>query len=255
MQALRRAGYPVVALTFPKNTVLSTYMQFMHYVVFGLGYLREMNFVTQPSVELYKAITSRLHGAGGGELIEQSAAHRYGRGVTLDTRFTTAPAGDAPAALALLLAGQFGTGKTSYGEMSFFGDTRYAPAGRVVRKALDRGASLLFRGLLKAPVDVYEGPAMNHSYHEMIIGHGHCFSIVLVSEKSEKIDRLAYDGGYHRSQFLATQMALAERERTVVSIVLKDLETRTITELEGFFRETAQCLKDLLKRARLNPHG
>ena len=255
LQALRRAGYPVVALTFPKNTLLSTYMQFMHYVVFGLGYLREMNFVTQPSVELYKAITSRLHSAGGGELIEQSAAHRYGRGVTLDTRFTNAPAGDAPAALALLLAEQFGTGKTSYGEMSFFGDTRYAPAGRVVRKALDRGASLLFRGLLKAPVDVYEGPAMNHSYHEMIIGHGHCFSIVLVSEKSEKIDRLSYDGGYHRSQFLATQMALAERARTVVSIVLKDLETRTITELEGFFRETAQCLKDLLKRARLNPHG
>ncbi len=36
-------------------------MQFIHYAVFGLGYLRRMNFVTQPSVELYKAITNRLH--------------------------------------------------------------------------------------------------------------------------------------------------------------------------------------------------
>ena len=95
---------------------------------------------------------------------------------------------------------------------------------------------------------------MNHSYHEMIIGHGHCFSIVLVSEKAEKIDRLAYDASYHRSQFLATQMALAERGRTVVSIVLKDLEPRTIAELEEFFSETAHCLKDLLKRSRTH-HG
>ena len=255
VQALRRAGYPVAGLTFPKVTLLSTYMQFMHYAVFGLGYLRDMNFVTQPSVELYKAITSRLHAAGGGELIDALAAHRYGRGVTLDTRFTNAPAGDAPAALALLLAEEFGSGKASYGEISFFGDTRYSPLGRVARKAIERGANLLFRGLLKAPVDVYEGPAMNHSYHEMIIGHGKCFSIVLACEKSEKIDKLAYDGGYHRSQFLATQMALAERGRTVVSLVLKDLEARTITELDSLFRETAQCLKDLLKRARLNPHG
>ena len=169
--------------------------------------------------------------------------------------FATLCAGSAGLALALLLAEQFGTGKTSYGEISFFGDTRYSPSGRLARKAIELGANLLFRSLLKAPADVYEGPAMNHSYHEMIIGHGRCFSIVLASEKSEKIEKLAYEGAYHRSQFLATQMALAERGRTVVSLVLKDLESRTISELNGFFRETAQCLKDLLKRARLNPHG
>ena len=249
VQALRRAGYPVASITFPKATLLSTYMQFMHYAVFGLGWLREMNFVTQPGVELYKAITSRLH-ASGGELIEPASAHRYGRGLTLDTRFTSAPAGDAPAALAFLLAEQFTSGATSYGELSFFGDTRYSPLGRIAHKALERGANVLFRNLLKAPADVYEGPAMNHSYHEMIIGHGHCFSIVLISEKAEKIDRLDYDPAYHRSQFLATQMALAERGRTIVSLVLKDLEARTISELDEFFRETAQCLKDMLKRAR-----
>ena len=58
---LRRSGYPVATVTLDKNANLSGYMQFMHYVVFGLGYLRQMNFITQPSVELYKAITSRVH--------------------------------------------------------------------------------------------------------------------------------------------------------------------------------------------------
>jgi glucose-6-phosphate isomerase len=58
--ALRRAGYPVAVLTLAKAE-LSAYMQFIHYAVFGIGYLQNMNFVTQPSVELYKAITNRVH--------------------------------------------------------------------------------------------------------------------------------------------------------------------------------------------------
>ena len=70
------------------------------------------------------------------------------------------------------------------------------------------------------------------------------------SDKSPRPSNVCpYDGGYHRAQFLATQMALAERGRAVVSLTLKDLEPRTIDELDEFFRETAQCLKDLLKRA------
>ncbi len=44
---------------------------------------------------------------------------------------------------------------------------------------------------LKMPVDVYEGPAMNHSYHEMIIGHGHCFTIVIASARSRRVFRCA----------------------------------------------------------------
>ena len=52
-----------------------------------------------------------------------------------------------------------------------------------MRRVLDRAAETVFRSRLKMPVDVYEGPAMNHSYHEMIIGHGHCFSTVLLSEE------------------------------------------------------------------------
>ena len=58
---LRHAGYPVATLTVPARCELSRYMQFIHYAVFGLAYLRDMNFVTQPSVELYKSITNQLH--------------------------------------------------------------------------------------------------------------------------------------------------------------------------------------------------
>src|SRR5438093_7889167 len=68
---LRRAGYPVAALTAPAGSPLSSYMQFVHYTVCGLGVLRHMNFVTQPSVELYKSIANRVYAeaqkAGGVE--------------------------------------------------------------------------------------------------------------------------------------------------------------------------------------------
>src|SRR5260370_36523302 len=58
---LRRAGYPVATLTFPARCDLSRYMQFMHYVVFGIADLRDMKVVTQPSAELYQSITNQLH--------------------------------------------------------------------------------------------------------------------------------------------------------------------------------------------------
>src|SRR5260370_30903535 len=57
---LRRAGYPVAMLALPGGSLLSRYMQFIHYAVFRIGYLRDMNFVTPPSLALYKAITNRL---------------------------------------------------------------------------------------------------------------------------------------------------------------------------------------------------
>ena len=60
VRALYRAGYPLALLQFGPQVQISTYQQFIHYVVFGLAYLRNMNFVTQPGVELYKSITNRL---------------------------------------------------------------------------------------------------------------------------------------------------------------------------------------------------
>ena len=84
---------------------------------------------------------------------------------------------------------------------------------------------------------------MNHSYHEMIIGHGHCFSTVLLSEKAAALPEAGYTADYHRAQFLATQMALAERQRPVVSITVKDLEPPSLAALDEFFRQASRHLK------------
>jgi hypothetical protein len=236
----------LAVLTLPKQALLSTYMQFIHYVVFGMGWLRDMNFVTQPSVELYKAITARIYSKDPVALITP-ASIRYGRNIHLDSRFEASITGNAsaPTALAEWITTAFARGAAEYGELTFFGDTRYGAPGKNVRKILDRAGNAIFRGLMKAPVDVYEGPAMNHSYHEMVIGHGRCLSIVLISDKTDA------EGGYHRAQFLATQMALAERGRSVVSIVLRDLEARSLAELDELFRETAQAIKSQLKQPRV----
>src|SRR5260370_30168714 len=83
---------------------------------------------------------------------------------------------EAPAVYAALLRQLAASRRIEYGELTFFGDTRYCPRGRIVRKSLDRAAERLFRARLGMPVDVYEGPAMNHSDHEMIIRHGKGFS-------------------------------------------------------------------------------
>jgi len=255
--AARRAGYPMASLTLPKDTPLSAYMQFMHYTVFGLGWLREMNFVTQPAVELYKSITGKIHAdarkAGGIEKSREwirlrNSPHqaRYRHGVTLyyDHVAARAPAaGGAPAIYASILAALAARGESEYAELTFFGDTRYSPRGRALRRSLDRAAELVFRSRLKMPVDVYEGPAMNHSYHEMIIGHGRAISTVIISEKMETIPEAGYTAEYHKAQFLATQMALAERGRAVVAIVLRDIEENTLGTLDEFFRQAAAHLR------------
>jgi glucose-6-phosphate isomerase len=254
---LRRAGYPVAAVTLPLRTGLSAYMQFIHYVVFGVASLRGMNFVTQPSVELYKAITNRVHAeaakAGGigrstqwKDFSDTPHQARWRNRVTLRYQHAGVPVapkeGTAPAIYAALIRAAFENGG-QYGELSFFGDMRYSKSGAAMRRVLDRAAEHVFRSRLKAPVDVYEGPAMNHSYHEMIIGHGHAFSTVLLSECAASLPEAGYTADYHRAQFLATQMALAERRRPVVSITVRDLEAASLAALDEFFRQTARFLK------------
>ena len=88
---------------------------------------------------------------------------------------------------------------------------------------------------------------MNHSYHEMIIGHGRCFSTVLLSEKAEKMPEAGYSADYHRAQFLATQMALAQRGRLVVAITVRDLEEASLRALGEFFEEVARRSKAKLR--------
>jgi hypothetical protein len=248
---VRRAGYPAAALMVPKDTPLSRYMQFVHYVVFGLAWLRKINFVTQPNVELYKTITNKLFAeserAGGiaktkeWRQTEESRRKSVWRGrVTL--RWDRLPQSiqpegtTAPALYAALVKYFTGEGHATYGELTFFGDTRYSVPGRAVRTVLDRAAERLFRAGLKMSVDVYEGPAMNHSYHEMIIGHGGCFSTIVVAEGSQQAD-------YHKAQYLATQMALAERGRAVVSITLRDLEDGSLRALDEFFQQAATQIR------------
>lgn len=256
-QKARRAGYPSAVLTMLEEAPLSRYLQFIHYVVFGVAYLRNMNFVTQPSVELYKSITNCLHAeaqrAGG---IEKTAEWqrmkssprqlKWRGGVALHLDRIAGAAWDgvtAPEAYALLLKSMADSREIGYGELTFFGDMRYSTAGRAMRKCLDRAAEAVFRAPLKMPVDVYEGPAMNHSYHEMIIGHGRCLSTVLLAEKGDKMPAVDYTPDYHRAQFLATQMALAERGRAVVAITVKDLEAGTLAALDDFFKEAGKVLK------------
>lgn len=258
---LRRAGYPAASLTVPEDTALSRYMQFVHYVVFGLAWLRRINFVTQPNVELYKSIANKLfaeseRSAGGivktkeWRQTAESPRKSVWRGrVTLRwDRLPEAVQPDgatAPALYASLVKHFTAAGQATYGELTFFGDTRYSLPGRAVRAVLDRAAERLFRARLKMPADVYEGPAMNHSYHEMIIGHGGCFSTIVFAESKDaetKDTQTKHPADYHRAQYLATQMALAERGRAVVSITLRDLEDSSVRALDEFFRQAATLI-------------
>lgn len=255
--SLRRAGYPLAVLTMAAAD-LSRYMQFIHYTVFGIGWLQNMNFVTQPGVELYKSITSRLHAEGqkaGG--IEKTKEWMATHGSAKRAKFRSAvtlhygrlpeqigiSGSDAPTIYAGILRSLAADRRIEYGELTFFGDTRYCQRGRAVRKALERAGDRVFRAGLNMPVDVSEGPAMNHSFHEMIIGHGKCLSTVLLSEKAERIAAADYTADYHRAQYLATQMALSERGRFVVAITLKDIEESSLEALDDFFREVASSLK------------
>ncbi|HEX8986276.1 MAG TPA: hypothetical protein VF767_12600 [Bryobacteraceae bacterium] len=255
---LRRAGYPVAVVTLPREALLSTYMQFIHYAVFGVAYLRGMNFVTQPGVELYKSIANCIFAearAAGGtarstawkEMISSPRQAGFGGALTLHYDRLPAglepPGGDAPQIYAAILKQLATDRRVEYGELTFFGDTRYSERGIALRKRLDRAASELFERRLKMPADVYEGPAMNHAYHEMIIGHGKCFSTVLLSDKQEQLPEARYAPDYHLAQFMATQMALAGRGRHVVALRLKDLEEPSLRVLGDFFHRVAACLK------------
>jgi glucose-6-phosphate isomerase len=253
---LVRAGYPVAVVDMPSRTTLSRYMQFVHYTVFGLAYLRGMNFVTQPSVELYKTIANEIYtDAKRTGSVSRTAAwcsmtasrrqSSWRRRLTMyyDTMTADIGRGDAASVYASLVRELRTTHAVEYGELTFFGDLRLAPAGRAMRAVLERAADRVFRRALRMPVDVYEGPAMNHSYHEMIIGHGRCFSTVLLSRKQESIKSVNYTSEYHVSQFLATRMALARRRRPVVAIVVNDLSERSRAAVDEFFGAVAAHLK------------
>ena len=256
--ALARSGYPVAVLHGGAGKPLSALMQFVHHMVFALAYLRDMNFVTQPSVELYKAIAARIYresGRVGGpertrawqRLMNTPRQSRWGRRVSVhfDDLPGGAVRGDAADQIAMRLVSLADAREVEYGELTYFGDLRITERGRRLARVLDAGATSVFRSALAMPVDVYEGPAMNHSYHEMIIGHGRCFSIVLLSRKQAPLKALGYTADYHVAQFLATKAALARRRRPVVAVVLSDLTPATLAATRDLFDTVAARLRAL----------
>src|SRR5204862_6506106 len=144
-------GYPVAVLAAPAASRRSHYMQFIHYAVFGVAWLRQMNFVTQPSVELYKSNANRLHAeaqkVGGIEKTKAWTAMtrsprqaRWRGAITLyyDGLDAGASRDGAAAAYGALLQELAKSRRIEYGELTFFGDTRYSPHRRAVRTTLDR---------------------------------------------------------------------------------------------------------------------
>jgi hypothetical protein len=242
---LRRAGYPVAVLVLPRGSVLSRYLQFIHYVVFGLAWARDVNFVTQPNTRLYQAIVQRLHDraleAGG---IEQTREWKTMRATPCQAKWRNrvtlyyhlvdgveADSRTAPEVYATLLNRFVERRVAEYAELTFFADMRCSANGRSLRKKLGRAAETLFRSRLKMPVDIGEGPA---------ISHGKAFSTVLLAENAATLPPLGYTADYHRAEFLATVIALAERGCPAVAILVKDLEVESLAALDEFFRQAAK---------------
>src|SRR5205814_3846014 len=130
--ALRGAGYPLAILTFAAKAPLSRYMQFMHYVVLGIGYLRDMNFVTQPAVELYKSIASEIYNEAklAGGILETKAWRALGAG----KRWRGVVVLESPESLGGAIRESAKSGRIDYGEITFFGDMRYSAEGPATRK-------------------------------------------------------------------------------------------------------------------------
>ena len=223
-----------------------------------------MNFVTQPSVELYKSIAERVHRQAlnrggiektpawerlansplrlqwrGGLAVNLAALRKLGLVRDDDLR---AEHGNAAAVYAAALDRLVRQGIVRYGELTYFGDSRYHRPGIQLRRALDLSADRVFRSRLKIPADVYEGPAMNHSYHEMIIGHGGALSTIVLSDEQDTFERLDYGPDYHRAQWLATVLALLERGRPVIPLTIRDLSENSRATLREFFSEVAKRL-------------
>ena len=208
--ALRHARFPMAILTFPSSAPLSHYMQFMHYAVGGLGYLRRMNFVTQPGVELYKAIAGRVvrtRETGWREPPIRPPGERSFGPIPVNSR-RISKSSPLPREI-------------EYGELTYLGISATPRKGTLCALPWNAPRDRIFRSRLKMPVDIYEGPAMNHSYHEMIIGHGKCFSIVMIAEKQAHFPLAHYEPDYHMAQFLATRMALERRGRHVVAVPIR----------------------------------
>ncbi len=262
LSMLRRSGYPVASVTFPRGAQLSSYMQVVHWAVFAVAWLRNTNFVSSCGRKLYGDFTDRIFAQAREEggiqktSVWESMIHSPRRAVFSDSvalhydglcRAVEAGGLSAPQLYAAIIRGLLRDGGLRYAELTFFGDMRYSRQGAAVRKVLHRAAEELFGARLKMPADVHEGPAANHAYHETVIGGGKCFSTLLISRKQEPLPAARYSADHHVAQFLGTRLALAERKRPVVAVTLKDLSAASLDSLSEFFR----CAASALRAARI----
>ena len=247
---LRRSGYPVAVVTLPRGAPLSRYMQFIHYAAFGVARLRGIDTGGRPDAEAHAAASNRIFAeaeeAGGAK---RTASWKSMASSPLQVAFRNEltlhydrvnidfePGGmEAPQLYAAILGRLAADRRVEYGDLTFFGDTRYSSAGMAARRILEHAAEELFERRLNMPAGVSEGPAGSHS--------GRCFSTVLLPEKQEQLAQARYAPDYHVAQFLATQVALAESGGAVVAVILRDLEEARLRALEEFFHRAASYLK------------
>ncbi len=215
---LRNGGFPMAALTFAAKAPLSHYLRFMEATVFALRRLRTTQVATDTRDELTAEILEEARREGG---IDKTAAWK-------------ALPRETPKTLAASIASAAKSRAFSCGEIAFFGDLRYSENGALIRKVLDGAARLIFRTPFKMPAGVCEAPA------EMLLGHGGCFTILVLSTAQQRFALAAYEPDHFIAQFLATRAALEKKRRLVRAILVKDLSVESLADLEEFFSQTAK---------------
>jgi hypothetical protein len=244
---LRRAGYPLAVLTMPR-AALSSYMQFVHCAAFGMAWLRGSALAAPTAAGVRESIAVKIlaeAGTAGGTmstscwkrmaLSQRQASFREALTLYYDRLpVPVESAGqDAPSLYAAILGKLAAERGADRGELVWFGDTRYSAVGMAMRRVLERAAEHLFERRLKMPACV----------HETATGLGRCFTTVLLSARQEQLAEARYAPDYHVAQFLAAQIALAERGCHVVAIVVKDMGEASRRTLEEFFHRAAAGLK------------
>ncbi len=218
---LRSGGFPIAALTFAAKSSLSHYLRFMECTVFALRKLRSTQVATDTRAELTEEILEEAKREGG---IDKTAAWK-------------ALPRETPKTLAASIASAAKSHAFSCGEIAFFGDLRYSENGATIRKVLDGAARLIFRTPFKMPAGVCEAPS------EMQLGHGGCFTILVLSTAQSRFALAAFEPDRHIAEFLAAKVALEKKRRLVRAILVKDLSIESIADLEEFFSQTAKNIQ------------
>jgi hypothetical protein len=253
---LRRAGYPVATVRLDKAAPLAAWMQTVHYLAFGLAWLRGTSLAGAPAVSECEAKAAVAHQNAqfqGG--MEQSAEWkqmlaaprqiRWRGGIALHyDRFRVAApmeGRDASAAWAALARQLALAGVARCGALVCFFDTRLSREGRKLRRVLERAAVEIFHEGLSMPGMVCEAPGDSRGWLERSAGQGDCFSTLIAVRASGPGEATGAD--YQRARLLAALEVQEQRARPVVTVTLKDLSVASADALGEFFSSAARRLK------------